>query len=76
MEEPLYQVESIENGAYCYNPPYKKYIINFDSVKTIDDIKIVLAAMNMLFHVYLCDKKTDLEKFINSNQHLFIEVKE
>lgn len=74
MEEQAY---IHEGAAYVYNPPYKKYIINFDEVKTIEDIKILLAAMDILFHVYLDDKKkTNLEKFINSNQHLFIEVKE
>ncbi len=67
----------ISEQSYSYQPPYKKYIINFDSVKTIEDVKILLAAMNLSFHVYRCDeKKTDMERFINSNQHLFIEAKE
>lgn len=52
---------------------YKQYKINIDAIKSIDDIKSVIRVLNFSLFTY---DNTDMQKEIDLNKELFIEMKE
>ena len=52
---------------------YKQYKINIDAIKSIEDIKSVIRVLNFSLFAY---DNTDMQKEIDLNKELFIEMKE
>lgn len=52
---------------------YKQYKINIDAIKSIEDIKSVIRVLNFSLFTY---DNTDMQKEIDLNKELFIEMKE
>lgn len=65
VKEPLkYQLQNLS---------YKQYKINIDAIKSIEDIKSVIRVLNFSLFTY---DNTDMQKEIDLNKELFIEMKE
>ncbi len=71
MEKEEYG-QAIDQTAIVHLP-YKKYKINIENIKTVEDVKMVFRIMDISLFTYA---NTDMMKEIDLHKDLFIEIKE